>query len=63
MARLPAEISPSDPSVRGSERLDRAEEPPACFVVASVGDLSEGYGHGGPGICLGNGQTKAEKVL
>ena len=26
-------------------------------------DAYEGYGHGGPGICLGDGQTEAEKVL
>ena len=23
------------------------------------GGLSEGYGHGGPGVCLGDGQTEA----
>ena len=27
--------------------------------VASGGVLSEGYGHEGPGICLGDGQTEA----
>ena len=26
------------------------------------GGLSEGYGHGGPGVCLGDGQTEAEGV-
>ena len=25
----------------------------------SDGCLSEGYGHGGPGVCLGDGQTEA----
>ena len=29
------------------------------FMAASGGDLSEGYGHGGPGVCLGDGQTEA----
>ena len=28
-------------------------------MVASGGILSEGYGHGGPGVCLGDGQTEA----
>ena len=32
------------------------------FVVASGGDLSEGYGHGGPGVCMGDGQTEDEGV-
>ena len=33
-------------------------------MVASWSDgvLSEGYGHGGPGVCLGDGQTEAEIV-
>ena len=31
-------------------------------MVASGGVLSEGYGHGGPGVCLGDGQTEAEGV-
>ena len=26
------------------------------------GGLSEGYGHGGPGACLGDGQTESEEV-
>ena len=29
------------------------------FMVASVVVLSEGYGQGGPGVCLGDGQTEA----
>ena len=37
--------------------LDHVEEPPACFVVASDGVLSEGYGRDGPGVSLGDGQT------
>ena len=32
------------------------------FMVASDRVLSEGYGHGGPGVCLGDGQTEAEGV-
>ena len=31
-------------------------------MVASGGGLSEGYGHGGPGVCLGDGQTEAKGV-
>ena len=38
--------------------LDRAGEASTGFMVASGGGLSEGYGHGGPGVCLGDGQTK-----
>ena len=33
------------------------------FIVASGGVLSEGYGHGEPGICLGDGQIEAEGIL
>ena len=29
------------------------------LLFASVGGLSEGYGHGGSGVCLGDGQTEA----
>ena len=29
-------------------------------MVASSGVLSEGYWHGGPGVCLGDGQAEAE---
>ena len=31
-------------------------------LIASVGVLSEGYGDGGPGVCLGDGQTEDEGV-
>ena len=30
--------------------------------ISSGGVLSEGYEHGGPGVCLGDGQTWAEAV-
>ena len=43
-------------------RLDHAEGAPTRFLVASGGVLSEGYGHGVPGVCLGDGQTEAEGV-
>ena len=43
-----------------SERLDHAEEAPTRFMVASGGVLSDG--HGGPGVCVGDGQTEAEGV-
>ena len=32
------------------------------FKIASGSVLSEEYGHGGPGVCLGDGQTAAEGV-
>ena len=34
--------------------------PRGRFMVAFGGALSEGYGHGGPGVCLGDGQMEAE---
>ena len=43
----------------GPERLKHAYRPPACLMCASGEVLYEGYGHGGPGICLGDGQTEA----
>ena len=42
-----------------SEGLDHAERAFTGFMVASGGVLSERYGHGGPGVCLGDGQTEA----
>ena len=45
-----------------SEGLDHAEGAPTRFMVASGGGLSEGFGHGGSGICLGNGHAEAEGV-
>ena len=44
------------------EGLGHAEGAPTRFMVASGGVLSEGYGHGGPGVCLGDGQTEGEGV-
>ena len=32
---------------------------PTRFMVASGEVLSEGYGHGEAGVCLGDGQTEA----
>ena len=45
-----------------TEELDYAEGASTGFMVASGGVISEGYGHGGPGVCLGDGQTEAEGV-
>ena len=42
-----------------SKGLDHAEGAPTRFMVASGGVLSEGYGHGGLGVCLGDDQTEA----
>ena len=39
-----------------------AKVPPTRFVVASGGVLFEGYQYGGPGVCLGDGQTETEGV-
>ena len=38
--------------------LQRSEGPSTGFMVASGGGLSEGYGHDGLGVCLGDGQTE-----
>ena len=46
-----------------SEGLVHAEGALTRFMVASGGVQSEGGGHGGPGICLGDGQTEAKGVL
>ena len=32
---------------------------PHALMIASDGVISEGYGHDGPGVCLGDGQTEA----
>ena len=42
--------------------MDYAERAPTRFMVASSRVLYEGYGHDGPGVCLGDGQTQAEGV-
>ena len=42
-----------------SKGLDHAKGASTGFMVASGGGLSEGYGHDGPGVCLGDGQTEA----
>ena len=39
--------------------MDHAEGVSTGFMVASSGVLSEGYGHDGPCVCLGEGQTEA----
>ena len=36
---------------------------PTRFMVASEGDLSEGYGHCDPGDCLGDGQTEYRRKV
>ena len=53
---------PSDSFLSRSEGLDHAEGATTGFMVASGGVLSEGYGHGRCGVCLGDGQTEAEGV-
>ena len=42
--------------------MDHAEGAPTRFMVASGRVLSERYGHGESGVCLGDGQTEAEGV-
>ena len=46
-----------------SDGLDHAKGASTRFIVASGRVLSERYGHGGPGVCLGDSQTEAEGVL
>ena len=53
---------PSDSLLPRSEGLDHAEGAFRDFMVASGGVLSEGYGHSGPGVYLGDGQTENEGV-
>ena len=45
--------------VETSEGLDHTERASTRFMVASRVVLSEVYGHDGPGVCLGDGQTEA----
>ena len=45
-----------------SEGLVHVEGASTRFMVAAGGVLSEGYGHGGPGVCLVDGQTEDEVV-
>ena len=52
----------SDFFLSRSEGLDQANGASTGFMFTSVGVLPEGYGHAGPGVCLGDGQTKAEGV-
>ena len=42
--------------------MDHAERASRRFMFASDGGLSDGYGHDGPGVCLGDGQTETEGV-
>ena len=42
-----------------AEGLDHAERASTSFMVASNGVLSEGCGHGGPDVCLGDDETDA----
>ena len=47
-----------------SEGLDQAVGASTGFRLdAAGGVLSGGYGHGGPSVCLGDGQTETEGVL
>ena len=48
--------------IRGAGPCRGGEGAPTRFMVESGGVQSEGYGHGGPGVCLGDGQTEAEGV-
>ena len=50
---------PSNSLLSRSEWLDHAEAASTRFMVVSGGILSEGYGPGGSGVCLGDGQTEA----
>ena len=52
----------SDSDLSRSEGLDHAERASTGFIFASGGVPSEGYGHGGSDVCLGDGHTEAEGV-
>ena len=58
MARLLAK----DPAHRILSCRDPSGWPIPTIMVASGGALSERYGHEGPGVCLGDGQTQAVGV-
>ena len=62
MGAISLSMLTSDSLLSRSEGLDLVEGSSTGFMVASGGVLSEGYGHGRPGVCLGNGQTEAEGV-
>ena len=47
----------SDSDLSRSEGLDHAERASTGFIFASGGVPSEGYGHGGSDVCLGDGHT------
>ena len=55
-------LKDTDTVLSRSEGLVHIEGASTCFMFASGGDLSEGYGHDGPGVCLGDGQTEDERV-
>ena len=61
-AKIPFKGSCPSDFLPGSKGLGHAEGAPTCFTVASGGGLPEGYGHAGPGVCLGDGQTEAQVV-
>ena len=61
VARHPTK-DPAESFLSRSEGLDHAQGASICFMVASDGVLPEGYGYDGPGVCLGNGRTRAEGV-
>ena len=53
---------PSDTFLSRSEGPDHAEGASTGFMVALGGVVCERYGHDGPGVCLGDGQTESEGV-
>ena len=42
--------------------MEHGEGASTFFMVATVGVLSEGYGHDGIGVCLGDVQMKTDRV-
>ena len=53
---------PSETFLPRSEEMDQAAGASTGSVVATGGVLTERCGSGGPGVCLGDGQTEAEGV-
>ena len=62
-----ARLHPDDPAYRILFCRDPSgwtmpRERPQASCLRQMGGLTEGYGHDGPGVCLGDGQTEAEGV-
>ena len=57
-SRVAIPSTAADSFLSRSEGLDHADGASTRFMVASGGNVSEGYGHDGPGVFMGDGQTE-----